>query len=91
MKTVIPRNESKTSRQIEIKISGISDIEVALKIALGGKKIPEGFDITKIRTEKTNDGIKFYPYICCWESDGVIVWGLDWFGYCEYQGEGCPA
>lgn len=87
----IKTSEADELKEFEISVKGVTDLETAIKLLSGKSDIPEGFDLKTIKHDKTKDGIKLYPPICCWRTGGRIVWGVAWFGYCEYRGEGCPA
>ena len=91
MEQSIKTSEAEKLTEVEISVKGISDLETAIKLLSGSNEIPSGFDIQTVKHEASEEGIKLYPPICCWRTGGRVVWGVAWFGYCEYRGEGCPA
>lgn len=87
----IRTTEAEKLSEVEIIVNGITDLGTAIKLVSGISEIPKDFDVKAIKHEKSDNGIKLYPPVCCWSTGGRIVWGVAWFGYCEYRGEGCPA
>ena len=87
----IPRDKADKLLRVTISFEGIKTRDGAEKALRGLMKIPDGISLEAIEGREQDGNYLMYPRICCWKTGGRWVWGVEYFGYCEYRGEGCPA